>query len=470
MQARLVGAGVSVNDRVAIIWPNQPGFVAAYLAVLRAGAVAVPLNPASPPAELARQLSLVDVSAVVAAPANVEALEALEPRLVVPVLTSSAGEQDDGEPAGDEPEMVPRQPGDLAVLLYTSGTADAPRPAMLTHGNLLANLDQVQRHPGRAVESGDCILGVVPLSHIFGLNAVLGTALFVGARVLLIDDFDPAQTLDLVERLGVTVLVGAPTLYAALAAVLARSSTGTRRRRHRRHRRHRRTAGRRALGLLRRRPPGERSGRGLGPPLGSPAAAGLRPDRGVAGRGRLGHGRTPRPGSIGVPIPDVDIRLVDDDGEEALAGDPGEIWVRGPNVFPGYWHDPEATAIALTPEGWLRTGDIAVVADDGQLSIVDRAKDLIIVSGFNVYPAEVEDILSEHPDVAEVAVVGEADPYRGETVHAFVVTARAGRAPNAPNGGDRADLIGLCALRLARYKCPTEVSSCRRCPALWAGR
>src|SRR5207302_1743999 len=132
-------------------------------------------------------------------------------------------------------------------------------------------------------------------------------------------------------------------------------------------------------------------------------------------------GGEPRPGSIGVPIPGVEVRLVDEGGEDALAGDPGEIWVRGPNVFPGYWQDPEATAAVLTPEGWLRTGDVAVTDDDGYLYIVDRAKDLIIVSGFNVFPAEVEEVLASHPGIAESAVVGEQHPYSGETVKAFVV-------------------------------------------------
>ena len=129
-----------------------------------------------------------------------------------------------------------------------------------------------------------------------------------------------------------------------------------------------------------------------------------------------------RPGSIGPPLPGVDVRLVDADGDDVLAGDPGEIWVRGPNVFPGYWHDDETTARVLTADGWLRTGDVAVADDDGCLTLVDRAKDLVIVSGFNVYPAEVESVIAEHPDVAEVAVVGVDDPRTGEALVAFVVS------------------------------------------------
>jgi len=143
------------------------------------------------------------------------------------------------------------------------------------------------------------------------------------------------------------------------------------------------------------------------------------------------------------------LRLVDVDGADVLEGDPGEIWVRGPNVFAGYWADPEATARALTPDGWLRTGDIAVV-EDGYLYIVDRAKDLVIVSGFNVYPAEVEHVIAEHPDVAEVTVVGEPHPATGEAVRAYVV-------PVAGATMDEAAVQAWTRDRLARYKCPSSV-------------
>ena len=155
-------------------------------------------------------------------------------------------------------------------------------------------------------------------------------------------------------------------------------------------------------------------------------------------------------GSIGRPIPGVEIRLVDEDGDDAFLGDPGELWVRGPNVFKGYWNDPEATAAALTTGGWLRTGDIAVADDAGNLTIVDRVKDLIIVSGFNVFPAEVEETLLEHPGIEAAAVVGVEHPHTGETVKAYVVA-----APGAHV--DEETLIEFCAARLARYKCPTKI-------------
>jgi long-chain acyl-CoA synthetase len=170
-----------------------------------------------------------------------------------------------------------------------------------------------------------------------------------------------------------------------------------------------------------------------------------------------------KPTSIGVPLPGVEVRLVDEEGDDTYAGDPGEIWVRGPNVFPGYWRNDEATDNALTKDGWLRTGDVAVVDDDGWLYIVDRVKDLIIVSGFNVYPAEVEDVLLEHPGVAAVAVVGVTHPHTGESVKAFVV-------PEAGRLVDEDELIDFCAARLARYKCPTKVMFVESLPQGVAGK
>ena len=174
-------------------------------------------------------------------------------------------------------------------------------------------------------------------------------------------------------------------------------------------------------------------------------------------------GDEPRFGSIGVPLPGVDVRLVDEEGEDALAGDPGEIWVRGPNVFAGYLEDPVATAEAITPDGWLRTGDIAVADDDGWLYIVDRAKDLVIVSGFNVFPGEVEEVLRQHPDIDDAGVVGAEDAHSGETVHAYVV-------PVAGAQLDTTEVIEFCARRLARYKCPTTVTVVAELPRNAAGK
>jgi len=447
MQQRLVERGIKPDDRVALISANDPAFVVGYLAILRAGAVVVPLNIQSPPAELQRQLAQVGVAAILVGPGGRHVTGALESLTATPVIPVTVTVEAPG-PAEGGPPAVERRPGDLAALLFTAGTAGAPRAAMLTHANLLANLDQVQRHPGRALQASDRVLGVLPLCHIFGLNAVLGGALFVGASVLLLDRFDPARALELIASQQVTILVGAPALFAALTAVAGAPDN--------------------PMGLVRFAFSGAS-------PLSVEVAEGWEKRFGLPLRQGYGlteaspvvttanMGRPARPSSIGIALPGVEVRLVDDDGEIALAGDPGEIWVRGPNVFPGYWEDPDATAAALTADGWLRTGDIAVIGDDGEFAIVDRAKDLIIVSGFNVYPAEVEEALAEHPGVAEVAVIGEVDRTRGEAVHAFVVR----KGGDSPSAGD---LIDWCRARLARYKCPTEVSFVPGLPHGLAGK
>ncbi|MGH9127243.1 MAG: AMP-binding protein [Acidimicrobiales bacterium] len=443
---RLVERGVGPGDRVALLSANHPAFVVGYLAALRAGAITVPLNIASPTAEVARQLATVDVKALLAGPGA----SAVAASLGVAVISLNDGRVDDSEEGKDAPPPpVERDPSDVAALLFTAGTSGSPRAAMLTHANLLANLEQFQRHPGRALDAHDRALAVLPLSHIFGLNTVLGGALFIGAAVVLLDHFDPVATLDAIARHRVTIVVGAPTMFAALTAAGAQVegqplanarlafsgaaplSTEVA------------NAWQRRFGLPLR--------QGYGLTEASPVVTAA-----------LVEGPS-RPTSIGIPIPGVTVRLVDDDGDEALAGDPGEIWVKGTNVFPGYWNDPAATEIALTPDGWLRTGDIAVMGDDGELAIVDRAKDLVIVSGFNVYPAEVEEVLADHPGVSDVAVVGDEDRYRGESVHAYVVLTGADAA-------SQAELKAWCRARLAPYKCPSKFTFVAALPHGLAGK
>lgn len=429
--AALSAAGVAPGDRVVLALPTSPAFVVAYLGVLATGAVAVPVNPSSPPDELAGELAQVAPAALVATGAGAAAAAHLDLRAhgISPVQLP------DALPAGARFVPVERSEADLAVLLFTSGTAGAPRPAMLTHGNLVANLRQMLALPGELVRSGDVGLAAVPLFHVFGLNVALGLALATGSALVLQERFDPRAALALVDALDVTLLVGAPGMFAAwadLPDVPADAFSGVRRA----------LAGAAAL------PPevaarfearfGVTLWQGYGLTEAAPAVA-----------SSLGTGRN-RPGSVGRPVPGVEVRVVDDAGEDVLIGDPGEIWVRGPNVFPGYWRDPLATAEVLTPDGWLRTGDIGVIGEDGDLSVVDRAKDLVIVSGFNVYPGEVERCVAEVPGVAEVVVVGQPDPVTGEAVEAVVV-----RAPGATV--TPAQVIDHCARRLARYKCPASV-------------
>ena len=431
----LVDAGVGPGDRVALVAGNGPVFVVGLLGILGMGAVAVPLNPQAPPAELQRELDAVGASAIILGPGGGLPAEDLPPVVLAagpagpPGATSLATAE-----AGGPAPLVDRARDDIAVLMFTSGTAGLPRAAALTHGNVLANIAQIQAHPGRLVSASDVTLAVLPLFHVFGLTVNLAVPLAAGGTVVLVPRFDPSEALDLCERHRVTVLAGAPPMFAALAAAPAGDRANP-------------------LATIRLAVSGAA-------PLPDQVAADMRTRFGVPLY--QGYGLTeaspvvtssvvdgePQPGSVGVPLPGVEVRLVDEEGEDALAGDPGEVWVRGANVFAGYWQDAEATARVLTADGWLRTGDLAVLGDDGNLQLVDRAKDLIIVNGFNVVPAEVEAVLLQHPQVGDVAVVGEVSARTGEAVKAVVVPAGA-TAPTLT------DLAAYAADRLARYKCPT---------------
>ncbi len=441
---------IEPGDRVALLAGNELAFVRAYLAILTAGGVAVPVNGASPSLELARELSVVEPAMVVASVAYADlarracALCTTE----VPVLVY--------DPANPQPlpadpcPPVTRAADDLAVLLFTAGTAGAPKPAMLTHGALAANLAQMQAHPGLRVHRDDVALAVLPLFHVFGLNVVLGLSLMAGAAVSLVDHFHPNETLTRVRADRVTVVAAVPAIFEAWVALdpaVVPANTFAQVR------------------------------------LCVSGAAPLRPELVATMQDAFaidvhdGYGLTeaspvvttsaiaprPRPGSVGPPLPGVEVRLADADGQDVLHGDPGEILVRGPNVFAGYWGDPDTSARVLDRDGWLHTGDIGVADDDGWLALVERVKDVVIVSGFNVYPGEVEHVIAQHADVADVAVVGEPHPRTGETIVAYVV-AKPGRDP------DPVELLRHAGRRLARYKLPTRVELVDELPRSFAGK
>ena len=434
--------GLEEGARIAILCGTNPRFVRAWFAVIGAGFVAVPLNPQAPAPEIERELVAAGVQAVIAGPAGVAVMTALD-RSKVPLLAHvfapsgtdlrDAVDLDEAMQSDNGAPIVERGDDDLCALLFTSGTAGSPKAAMLSHGNFAANLRQMLSRPEQVTRPDDVSICVVPLFHVLGLNSILDLALWVGSTLVLVERFDPASMLDTMEHEQVTVLAGPPTMWSALTQVDE--------------------AGPAAFASLR---------------LAISGAAAI-PDRVVRdAEARLGfrihegYGLTEASpsvtvasgddpiGSIGRPLPGVEVRLVDVDGEDVYVGDTGELLVRGPNVFLGYLDDPETTARVLDADGWLHTGDMAVVDDDGLLFLVDRAKDLIIVSGFNVFPAEVERVIEGHPAVAEAGVVGVPHPHSGEAVKAFVVP-RAGRAV------EEDELIEWCATELARYKCPTKV-------------
>ena len=419
--AGLVAAGVRPGDRVAYPAPSEPESVVRYLATLAVGAVAVPLNPQAPAPETARALAL-----------------------VTPVITPDAF-----------PAPVPGVPlalaacrdDDPAVLLFSSGTSGAPRAAVLTHGSLRANLDQVRSDPTLQLAADDHTLCALPLFHIFGCNTALGLPLAAGAPVTIIEPQAIMESATVVARDDIRVIATVPTVYAAwLGSFLPNTTFATVRLA---------VSGAAALPVLVAEVFRERFGvavrEGYGLTEASPIVSVASP--------------TDPLGVVGRPLAGIDVRLVDpaDPAADVLPGDAGEVFVRGANVFAGYWDEPDATAAVLDADGWLHTGDIALFTDDGALQLIDRSKDLIIVSGFNVYPAEVEDVLAADATVAAAAVIGEPDPRTGEAVVAYVVP-----APDATV--DPEALRERCRTELARYKCPVRIDVVEALPRTATGK
>ena len=435
--------GVGRGDRVALLLGNVPEFVEALHGAWRLGAVVAPLNVMLTPGEIGFILEDADAKVVVTQPEYVDAVIAARDRAtsLEHVLVTGRGPNREGTSGFEEalatalgPPETPGSRDDLALLAYTAGTTGQPKGAMLTHGNLLANLEQIAEAPALSEAASDVVLLALQLFHIYALNVVLGVTLREGATAVLVERFDPAGTLELVERHGVTVLFGAPPMFQAwLAAAQERdfdlSSV--------------RLAVSGAAPL-----PGEvleafaeRFGvtiwEGYGLTETAPAVT------------TNALGTDAKPNSIGLPLPGLEVRLVDEHGEDVEDGDPGEIIVRGPNVFSGYWKRDDESETAFRG-GWFRTGDVAYRDDDGYLFIVDRKKDLILVSGFNVYPAEIEQALVEHEGVAEAAAIGVPDERTGEAVRALVV-------PKPGVELTEEALMDHCRSRLARFKLPRSI-------------
>ena len=455
-RGRLRSMGVVDGDRVAIVTANGVPFVVTYLAALGLGAVVVPLNPTSPSIELGRQIDVVGAKVVVLDRTAATTWRGIDARHIATVTDVVTIDHDavpgamawadfvDHQP---DAEIVTVAPDHLAALMFTSGTAGSPRAAMLTHGNLLANQHQA-RSSVDTMEHDDVVYGVLPMYHIFGLNVMLGLTLAAGATLVLVQRFDPDTALDSIRSRGVTSIPGVPSMWTAFAhfteapadafATVRRASSGAAK-----------------LPLEIATAMRDRFGLSVNEGYGLTEASPIITSSSTA--------HPPPAGSVGRVLDGIEMRVVDDEGHDVLVGDAGEVWVRGDNVFAGYLDDAEATHRVLTADGWLRTGDIAMVDAAGWLYLVDRAKDLIIVSGFNVFPAEVEEVLAGHPDVAEAGVIGVPHPHTGEAVKAFVVL-------QADATIDEDGLIDYAHDHLARYKCPSKVIVVDELPRNAAGK
>lgn len=438
--AYLQQLGVQPGDRVALQLPKCLEFILLHLATVRLGAISLPLNPAYPPAETEYFLQDSAASLFFTTSAGASALESVLPRLDA---LQDCVQIDPADPdrftsriqkaasTYAEPPLPALE--DTAVIVYTSGTTGRPKGAEITHGNLSANLTAL--HDAWGWQADDVLLHVLPIFHVHGLFVALLGALYAGATALLMRGFDPQRTLDAMVERECTVFMAVPTIHRRLLGVSRADRYDL--------------SGMRLITSGSDRLPDE-------------VFTGFQRTFGYTLLERYGMSETNmnlsnpldgerRIGSVGLPLPGVEARVVDPEtGEPLPEGQVGEVQIRGPHVFKGYWGKPEVTAEAFTPDGWLHTGDLGFREPDGYYTLCGRAKDLIITGGMNVYPPEVERVLAEHPEVYASAVIGCPDPEWGERVAAVVVRREGGMV----NAGD---LIEFCRGHLAPYKSPKEV-------------
>ena len=430
LQAR----GLQPGDRVGIMLPNVPYFGLAYYGVVRAGGVVVPLNVLLEAREVKFYLSDSGAKHVFAWHDFLTDAEPGAQEAGTEVIAVRPGEFERLlAEAPRQAEDVPREESDTAVILYTSGTTGTPKGAELTHANMLNNcrygaVELID------VSERDVFLGGLPLFHSFGQTCCLNAAVRAGACLNLIPRFDPGKALEIIERDKVTLFDGVPTMYHAMLNHPDRERYDISCLRMC-------VSGGSAMPVEVLRAFEEAFGciilEGYGLSESSPVASFNHPDR------------ERKPGSIGTPITGVAMKVVDDEGNDVPRGGVGEIVIRGHNVMKSYWNRPDATAEVLR-DGWLRTGDMATVDDDGYFFIVDRKKDMIIRGGYNVYPREIEEVLYEHPGVLEAAVIAVPDTALGEEVGAAVVLRDGSDA-------DADEIRAFVKERVAAYKYPRHI-------------
>jgi len=471
--------GIKKGDRVAIALPNIPQYPIAFYGALRAGAVVVPTNPLYTMHEMQHQLAdagariVVMLNSFYPTVRSIRKETALENIILTdpadflppllrtlypfsqrgaknpePILTEKELREDStlhsmqtilkAQNKGDvEAFELPVQASseDLAVLQYTGGTTGLSKGAMLTHRNLLANTLQVHSWVPKARDGEEVTLCVAPFFHSYGLTVGMNISILAAATMVLLPRFKPKDVLNTIRRYHPTLFPGIPTMYIAIM----------------------REAGKHAdyLNSIKYCISGA-----------APLPAKVQSDFEAMVHGKLveGYGLSEaspvthsnpltdesRNGSIGFPLPNIDSAIINTEtGEELPVGEVGEIMVKGPNIMQGYWNREEETKAIFT-NGWMHTGDIGKMDEDGYFYVLERAKDLIIASGFNVYPREVEEVLFHHPAVEEAAVVGVPDEYRGETVAAFVVL----KAGFTASEETKHDILAYCKQALTAYKVP----------------
>ncbi|MEB1807555.1 MAG: long-chain fatty acid--CoA ligase [Bacillaceae bacterium] len=457
----LQGAGVQKDDRVAIMLPNCPQFVVSYYGILTAGAIVTQVNPMLVERELAHILIDSGAETIVVFDALYPRFKAVQEQTKVKnVIVVSFGEPPslEGDLSFEQflstaksftpPNFDPEQ--DVAVLQYTGGTTGRSKGAMLTHQNLIANLEQVYEFFKNDFEVGkERTLTVIPLFHVFGMTSCMNLAIYTAATNILLPRFDLQEVLETIKKEKPTTFPGVPTMYVAITNHPNAQDYGID-----------------SIRIC-------NSGSAPMPielmkDFETKTGAKILEGYGLSETAPTTHVNPMfakrKPGSVGIGIPSTEYKIVDvaSGTEEVPAGETGEVIIRGPQVMKGYWNMPEETEHTLR-NGWLYTGDIGKVDEEGYLYIVDRKKDMIIASGFNIYPRDIEEVLYEHEAVQEAVVIGVPDPYRGETVKAVIVLKQGKTA-------DEQEMMKYCQKNLAAYKVPKIIEFRNELPKTSVGK
>ena len=444
----LQSLGLQSGDCLALQLSKCLEFILLHFATVRSGAITLPLNLAYPPDELKYFLEDSGAKIFFALESSKEKIQAILPELpdlqecifLNPAepnhfqsLITNYQKRGLDTPLANASGYSTTDSNDTAVIIYTSGTTGRPKGAEITHGNLISNLDAL--HTAWGWQEEDVLLHVLPIFHVHGLFVALHGALYAGATALLMREFDARKTLrNLVEH-RCTVLMAVPTIHKRLLDVPEAKSfdlshvrlitSGSDRLPDDVFAKFQQTFGHTLL---------ERYGM---------TETGMNCSNPLNGERRIG--------SVGMPLPGVEVRIVGSESGEILPdGEIGDVQLRGPNVFKGYWQQPEKTSASFTADGWFKTGDLGFREEDGYITLCGRSKDLIISGGLNIYPPEVERVLVEHPAVNACAVIGCPDDEWGERVTAVVV-------PNRDEAVSGSDLIAFCRDRLAAYKSPKSI-------------
>ncbi len=481
--AALHALGVRKGDRVALMLPNLPQMVIAFYGALKLGAIVVNTNPTYTSREIEQQFADAGAETVVLLSSLYGKLQAVQARTAIKrviiadvpdyvpmpwkaLVKSSVRKQgqmvDVAEGEGiysfrklldahpEAPPQVDIASDEVALFQYTGGTTGVPKAAMLTHYNAVANTIQIRQWLHVVEDGKDRVLGAIPFFHVYGMTVAMSLAVYAGAQLLIVPNPRHIDSvIEVIDRERASIFPGVPTMYIGvihhpkvkdydLKSVKACIS------------------GAAPLPMDVQLQFGEITGGRLVEGYGLTEAAPVTHCNPITGERRAG--------SIGLPLPDVEAKIVDyETFADKPVGQEGELWVRGPQVMKGYWQRDDETAKTVTADGWLRTGDIARMDADGYFYIVDRLKDIIIASGFNIVPREVEEVLFEHPKVQEAVVAGVPDARRGETVKAYIVL-----KPGETATVD--EIVAFCKERLAPYKVPRQVEFRSELPKTMVGK